>query len=256
MTFLELVDQVKTAFAPLDISGLEGEFGFVCNADQKIKKVGFATNLSSAVVKQAIALQLDALVTHHDAWGFLYESREAVYQRLRDHEMSHCFVHAPLDAASFGTTATLAALLGLKIEAESAEYEGFMCGRICSPEHPIAFDVLARRLSAATGAGIRVWKNHDNPVCRIGITTGGGSITDLVQEASQQGCDTYITGESNLYMAQYAMEQGINLLIGTHTHTEFPGVESLCSKLKLACPVEFIPIREPDIETGTLILPS
>ena len=256
MTFLELVEQVKACFAPLDISPLEGEFGVTTNSERKVQQVGYATNLSKAVADRAIALGLDALITHHDTWDFLYESREAVYQALRSHQISHCFVHAPLDAAPFGTTVALAKLLSLRVVGEFAEYEGFMCGRICTPENTLSFDELAARLSAATGAGIRVWKNHDRAVGQVGITTGGGSMTDLVREASRLGCDTYITGESNLYMAQYAIERGVNLLIGTHTHTEFPGVESLCSKLQSTCPVEFVPLQEQDVETGTLILPG
>lgn len=81
-------------------------------------------------------------------------------------------------------------------------------------------------------------------------------MTDLVREAIELGCDTYITGETNLYMAQYAMERGVNLLIGTHTHTEFPGVESLCARLQDVCAAEFVPLRESDIETGKLIQPT
>ena len=65
------------------------------------------------------------------------------------------------------------------------------------------------------------------------------------------GCDAYIARETNLYSQQYARYRSLSLIVGTHTHTEFPGVESLCSKLRIATNLEFVPIREEGFEIGT-----
>jgi len=40
-----------------------------------------------------------------------------------------------------------------------------------------------------------------------------------------------LTGECNLYTIQYAQFKGINLIIGSHTFTEFFGIQSLALKL-------------------------
>jgi putative NIF3 family GTP cyclohydrolase 1 type 2 len=44
-------------------------------------------------------------------------------------------------------------------------------------------------------------------------------------------CDVYITGECNLYTIQYAKFKVVNLIIGSHTFTEFFGIQSLALKL-------------------------
>lgn len=253
MTFLELIAQLKTCFAPLDLEAFEGEFGYTANSRAAVQRIGCATNLSPSIAARAIEEGLDTLITHHDAWDFLYESRDEVYETLKAHEISHCYIHAPLDAADFGTTVSLAELLLLQVKDGFAEYEGLPCGRTCVPSAPVSFDELAARLLSATGAGIRVWRNHSLPIQSVGVTTGGGSLTSIVREAAALGCDTYITGETNLYVAQYAKDRGINLMIGTHTHTEFPGIERLCRRLQTLAKATLIPLREDDIETGTLI---
>ena len=70
------------------------------------------------------------------------------------------------------------------------------------------------------------------------------------------GCDTYITGEANLYSVQYARHLNMNLIVGTHTHTEFPGVESLANKLRSSTGLEFVPIHEEDCESGLPAAPN
>lgn len=250
MTFLDLVEQIRLCFQPLSLDDYKGEFGFIINSSTEIARVGYATNLDQFTAKKATREGVDALLTHHDAWGFLYELRTKVLSMLKSASISHCFVHLPLDAAPFGTAVSLAEALGLRLKAEFARYEGLACGRICEAPKPEALDELAVRLAESTKAGVRVWQNNTRVIRRVGITTGGGNLTDVLQEAADMGCDTYVTGETNLYTIQYAQHRNMNLIVGTHTHTEFPGVESLCNKLRLSTGLEFVPIHEEDSETG------
>ena len=69
-------------------------------------------------------------------------------------------------------------------------------------------------------------------------------------KAADVNRDTYITGEANLYTVQYAQHRSMNLMVGTHTHTEFPGVVSLANKLRSLTGLEFVPIHAEDCETG------
>ena len=250
MTFLDLVEQIRLCFKPLSLDDYEGEFGFTVNSSSEIARVGYATNLDTSVAEQAKEAGVEALVTHHDAWAFLYELRTQVLAALKSASISHCFVHLPLDAAPFGTAVSLAKKLGLNSSTEFARYEGLACGRICETPRPEVLDELASRLTEATRAGARVWRNNSRAIRRVGITTGGGNLTDVLQEAADLGCDTYITGEVNLYTVQYARHRNMNLIVGTHTHTEFLGVESLCNKLRSSTGLEFVPIDEEDSETG------
>ena len=251
MTFLELINHLKTCFEPVRIEEFPGEFGFTDHATAPIGRVGYATNLDPCTVAKAIQFGVDALLTHHDAWDFLYELRTTTFHDLEQAGISHAFVHLPLDAAPFGTAAALAGLLELEILGDFAQYEGLPCGRVCEASQDESLDALAARMLNVTKGGVRVWRFGPDTPRRIGITTGGGSLTDILHEAAELRCDTYITGEANLYTVQYARHLGLNLLIGTHTHTEFPGVESLAGKLRVTTGLEFVPIREDDIESGT-----
>ena len=150
MTSQGLVDELRRCFEPLELESFDGEFGFTDRCTSSITRVGYATNLSPAVVREAARQDLHALITHHDAWDFLYESRAETYSALDKHGISHCFVHAPLDAAPFGTAATLAARLSLHVEGEFAEYQGLPCGRICTPASPASFQDLVSRFSRTT----------------------------------------------------------------------------------------------------------
>ena len=66
---------------------------------------------------------------------------------------------------------------------------------------------------------------------RVGLVCGNGGSTTCLKEAVENKCDVYITGECNLYTIQYAKFKGINLIIGSHTFTEFFGIQSLALKL-------------------------
>lgn len=253
MTFLEFIDHLKACFEPIRIEGFPGEFAFTDHANGPIQRIGYATNLNPRTVAQAVESGVDALLTHHDAWEFLYELRAAALAELKRAGISHAFVHLPLDAAPFGTAATLGEKLGLKILGDFANYEGLPCGRICKASGAETLDALAARMLNATKGGVRAWRFGPEIPQRIGITTGGGNLTDLLREAADLECDTYITGETNLYTVEYARHRRMNLLVGTHTHTEFPGVQALCGLLQSKTGLAFVPLHEEDSESGTLV---
>ena len=250
MTFHDLVTELKHCFEPVKLEDHEGEFGYTDNARREIGRVGYATNLDPVTAREAIEANVDALITHHDAWDFLHELRAEAYALLEAASVSHCYVHLPLDAAPFGTSATLVRRLGLEITGSFAADGSFACGRIGTYASPRALEDVISRLEEVTGATVRSWLYGASEVRTLGITTGGGALTDLVREAIALGCDTYITGESNVYMVQYARHRSVNLIVGTHSHTEFPGVESLCELLRARTDLTFVPIHEEDFESG------
>jgi len=252
MTFEEFVHRIEATFEPIGVSDVDGEFGAVANSDREIERVAYATNLDPITAAQAVALGVDALVTHHDAWDFLLGLRSEAHGILADDGISHVFVHLPLDAAPFGTAATLAERLGLRIKKPFAVFEGLPCGRVGRLDRPIPIADLANRLRAVTAAAVRTWTFGPRRVERIGVTTGAGSLTDVIEEAVDLGCDTYVTGESSLYAVQYARYRKINLIVGTHTQTELPGVAHLCDRIASDTGLEFIEIPEGDFESGRL----
>ena len=62
-------------------------------------------------------------------------------------------------------------------------------------------------------------------------------------QALELGCDTYLTGEQNMFAILFAKEAGLNLVTAGHYATETPGVMALSARIArdLGLDVTFIP---------------
>lgn len=229
----------------------DDEFGFTNTTNDDMKRIGYATNLSLETVEQAIEQGIDLMVTHHDAWDFIYGLREACVQKLQEHDISHFWVHAPLDFVQFGTCTSLMKALEvdeIKTYSSYSEAEGEAPG-IAEFNVTLNFDDLAEKMRAALNEPVRAWKNNAKQVGRIGVLTGAGHSSALIRQAVEEGCYAYITGEATLYTIQYAQYAGINLLVGSHTFTEIFGVETLVRKIAEKNPdVEITELKESHFE--------
>lgn len=231
------------------LNHLADDWGFTLGT-RDVSRIGYATNLTPETVDQAIARGVDMMITHHEAWDFVYGMKEHCMTRLREHRISHCFFHLPLDDAEFGTNASLAAKLGLVgIEKSSLYCDCFYCGRVGELPIPVSLDELKAMVEGIVEEPVRAWRNNDRMVKRVGMVCGGGGETKDIKEAVDLGCNVYITGEKSLYTVQYARFASINLIIGSHTFTELPGVEGLAHEVKAQCPdIEIFRLQEDHIE--------
>lgn len=226
-----------------------GEYGFTYKGKEIVKKMGYSTNLTLETVEKAIYNDVDLLLTHHDAWEFMTGLRESCIKRLKEHKISHYYIHLPLDDSEFGTNVSLAEKIGLTVVEKFSLEDGFYCGRVGELSNPVKFDELVNYVEEILKEPIKSWKNNNQLIKRIGIVTGGGLSTNDVKAAYDRKCDVYITGEKLLYTIQYAKFLGINLIIGSHTFTELFGVESLAEKIKEKYnELEIIRINEEHIE--------
>jgi dinuclear metal center YbgI/SA1388 family protein len=229
----------------------DGEYGFTYRVEKDVKRIAYATNLTPETVKKAAAENTDLLITHHDAWDFLYGMREECVKELRKCEISHYFIHLPLDFVEFGTCTSLFEQIGIdKITRYSTfeddkEYPG-----VGTYETPLSFSELKSRLEAKLDEPVRAWQNHDRPVKKVAILTGAGNNSALIKFAKENDCDAFITGERTLYSVQYAKFAGVNLYVGSHTFTEIFGVESLVKKVQESYEkLEILQIIEDHIES-------
>jgi len=245
----EIQEIIISLFEREKLDRVPEDWGFTLG-ERDISRIGYATNLTPQTVDQAIEHAVDMMITHHEAWDFLFGMKEHCMAKLREHGISHCFFHLPLDDAEFGTNASLASRLGLvRVEKSTLYEELFHCGRIGEFEPEISLDELKARMEGICEEPVRAWRNHDRPVKRVCLVCGGGGETKDVREAVDRGCDVYITGEKMLYTVEYAQFAGINLIIGSHTFTELPGVEGLAQALKARRPgLEIIRLQEEHIE--------
>ncbi|WP_422485689.1 Nif3-like dinuclear metal center hexameric protein [Gudongella sp. DL1XJH-153] len=225
------------------------EYGFTTMGSDEIKRVGYCTNLTIETAGEAARQKVDLLITHHDAWEWMTGMKEEALDILRKNDITHFFIHLPLDDAVFGNNTTILGKLGFRVVEKFANDDGMYCGRVGELDIPIEFKELAIKLEILLEEPVKVWKNNDRLVKRIGVVTGAGFSTTNIEEAVNLDCDVYLTGEKILYTVQYAMFRGINLIIGSHTFTEIFGLESLAELISERYPkLEIIRISEEHVE--------
>jgi len=225
---------IESFFGNLLLQFAEGdEYAFYEFGPKAIKRIGYATNLSPEVVEQAAAKHVDLILTHHDAWDFVFGMKEACHSLLKQSGISHFFIHLPLDYAEFGTCSSLFKALGIhEIIQQSCHHEGRSTPGIGEFDAPLTFEELSDLMSRVLNEHVKSWKNSQKLIKRVGIITGAGNSTKNIRDAMDAGCDVYITGEKILYTIQYAQFVKLNLIVGSHTFTEIFGVKSLAEKLK------------------------
>lgn len=250
MKIKEIEKIIVNLFDTTDNDEFYNESGFntVCNDD--IKLIGYCTNLTVESVEEAKKNNVDLLITHHDAWDFVYGLKDECIKLLNEYNISHYYNHLPLDDSEFGTNESLLKKLALNTVEESHIYEGFYCGRIAEFETEITFKELVNRLEILLKEPVQAWKFNDRKIKRVGLVCGGGGLTNLVKEAVDKECDVYITGEKVLYTIQYAQLKKLNLIIGSHTFTEIFGVESFVNLLSEKSGIQILRINESHLETN------
>ncbi|WP_246056246.1 Nif3-like dinuclear metal center hexameric protein [Alteribacter natronophilus] len=227
------------------------DWGVTFNADKEMYRIGYAVNLSPEVIEKAANADVDLLVTHHDAWDdILYGMKETCQKLLQKNSMSHFYVHGPLDFSWFGTAPSLAVKVGAEVITHSG-WETQETPAVAGLPQPLSLKSLSDRIQSVLGEPVRVWKNNDKKIERIGILTGAGNLTGHLKYANDQNCDTYITGEATLYSIQYAEFLGLNMIVGSHTYTELFGVETFAKKVAWVHPeTEVVHIEEQHLEAG------
>ena len=230
MIYCDVKNRLLSFFEPEKLE-VPGEWGFLNELDRDVQKIGYATNLTPETVAEAAGHGVDMMLTHHDAWGFIYGMKDACLALLEKHGITHAFFHAPLDDADFGTNASLAGALKLRDCRQAIPYQPYMAGIIGELRQPVGFEQFEAELSGILGEPLKAFKNNDREIRRVCVATGGGNMTQDMKCAVDGGCDAYVTGEYVLYSQQYARFAGMDLFIGSHTNTEILGIGSLAEKL-------------------------
>ncbi len=252
-TLEEIIEFTHTLFRTNDKDSYHSECGVTHKAGKKVQKVGYCTNLTPEVIEKAKSTNIDLLITHHDAWGFIYGMKEECNRKLKTYGISHFFTHLPLDDAPFGTNSSLLKVLGLREIGKYSDEQGYLCGALGEFEEPIKHSELVHRCETKMKERVMSWQNSDRLVKSVFVVCGAGFTTDLMKEAVDLDADVYITGEKILYTMQYAKQVNLNLIIGSHTFTEIFGVESLVNLInEMFTKLDIIQIEEERLETSPL----
>jgi dinuclear metal center YbgI/SA1388 family protein len=228
--------------ALLQVSGLdESGNGLIVGGRPEVAKVGLTVNCSFQAIEGAAERGCDLLISHHAAWPSIDRHlSEEKYSRLRAAGINYYAAHECLDLArEFGTADALARAVRVAvqgtydIEGEALAIHGMTIGN---------FAEFVVGVGNRLGTEPRRWKNTDS-FGHVGIIPGWGGRTDWMDQARELGCDTFLTGETNMFGILFAKEVGMNLVVAGHYATETPGVLALSARIArdLKTEVTFIP---------------
>ena len=209
------------------------EWGIADHCDHP-STAGYSTTITPDVVRTAIDRGVDLIVTHHDAWDFMFEQREQVHSLLKESGLTHVWAHLPLDLADFGTSATLLSELGCAPVAVLEQAEG----RVGELPETVPLGVMHERLNGLLSEEPCRVHDADRAVRRVATVTGAGFFTDILRDALQYDIDLYVTGETNLYLLEYGKYRKVNVLVYSHNYTELPGVRAFAERIAGALGLE------------------
>lgn len=221
--------------------------GLLCGRGSKeVTKILVALDPFSDVIRQAIDLHADLIVTHHalifgDGLKAVNDSTKTGRNLLTliRHDIAAINAHTNFDMAPGGVNDILAARLGLQnvqvVNPQGVDEWGRQWGllrRGIVKEQPLtAFLALVK--DALGCDGLR-YVSGGKDVHHVAV--GGGSCGSELRDAYLAGCDTFVTADVKYNQFHDASELGVNLIDAGHFHTENPAVMVLAEKLQKAFP--------------------
>jgi len=177
--------------------------GLALNNSDNVSKVYLAVFLSEEIVEKILEKkEHNVLVFVHHPMNIETSGRgtvplpEKYLLELREQNISVYVLHSPLDVnEKISTSASLAKALNISVtERYDKEDSGF---------HGVAGYLPKKVIYEEFIATIKKELNIDNPyhlkrkdyVYRVGVIAGGGSDIAYINETSDLGCDTYVTGD-------------------------------------------------------------
>ncbi len=217
------------------------EWGYI-EYRHNLTSIGYATTLTTAVIHQAIDHNIDLIVSHHDCWDFMYEERRDSLDLLEKYQISHIWCHMPLDRADFGTAASLLSSMGCEVIGTLADE----CGRIGEFQHELELTEVIASFNEQLGEIPCRIHDAGRDISRIVAVPGAGNLTGYLAEARDHEVDLFVTGETSLYLLEYARYLRINVLVYSHNYTENFGTRNLANKIAHElCIEKVIKLDEP-----------
>ena len=228
------IEKLVGQIAPYELAEAWDNVGLLLGrAGNTVTRVLTALDLTDGVVKEAIALGAQAIVTHHpimmDARRRLTDAdREGrLMLTLAENGIAHIAAHTNFDSACGGVNDTLMTLMG------AGNIHGEGCVRVGDLEAGMTFEKLCIRAEKKLHAKVRAYGAADTQVERLGCCSGAGG--SLLAEAKALGADCFITGEIKHHIALEAMDMGMCVIEAGHFETENPACEVMAKALQNAC---------------------
>lgn len=202
------------------------------NMDAKVDKVLCALDLSEAVLNEAVAQDVQLIVTHHP---ILFTGRKNLCENDPEGKLLCALVrsrialiamHTNYDNAAPGVNDALAAQL--RLENVAILDNGMRIGdcQACT------LSEFAVHVENCLGGPVRRYGDPCRIIRRVAVLGGAGE--DFACQALSAGAEVYLTGEMAYHKALDAAASGLCILEAGHAATEKPGISALCRGLQIA----------------------
>ena len=230
MATVKDIFELLNKFAPVERKMDFDNVGFlVGKGEDEVSKILVALDITDDVVKEAIDIGAQLIVSHHPMFFSLktVNNTTAVGNRIVDliaNGISAICMHTNLDAADGGVNDALACTVGLNdmeiLVSEGKDSEGidYCCGRVGVLRRPVSMtEYLKTVKSALKTNGLRYY-DSGREVNKVAVV--GGSGGSYLEHAFEIGCDTIITADVKYDVFLRAKELGMNIIDGDHFCTE------------------------------------
>ena len=201
--------------------------GLVCGEPEApVRRVLWAVDPVEAVIDEAIAEEVDLIVTHHPLFLSGVHSVSAttakgrVVHRLIGADIALYCAHTNADVASPGVSDALATALGVM---STVPVEGGL-GRVGDLDAPATLADFAARVAVALPAtqhGVRVAGDLDRRIERVAVCGGSGDA--LLAAATAHGADVLVTADLKHHRALEHLEEGGCAIVDVaHWASEWP----------------------------------
>jgi putative NIF3 family GTP cyclohydrolase 1 type 2 len=226
----------------LKISSLDEREGLRVGGRPVVSKVGLAVNSSLQAIEGAVVRGCDLLITHYspqpstDAHLF-----EVKYTHLRQAGINLYVAGQSLDCArEFGTADALARAVRITVQS-TFEPDGERPLGVHGPTTG-PFHEFVARVGNRLGTQPRAWKNCE-AFGHVAVVCGWGARPESMDKALALGCDSFLTGETDMFGILFAKEAGMSLIAAGHYASIVPSIMALSIQIaqQLQLDVTFIP---------------
>jgi dinuclear metal center YbgI/SA1388 family protein len=213
--------------------------GFIIDVGKnKYERILVALELVPEVLREAIELGVDIVITHHPI--VFKPIKKLSAQIVEDSMIIECIkndisvfaIHTNCDNYEGGTNDYLSELIGIK-ETEALLPLENICdtiplanlqkkvgnGRVGRLNNPMTLKILLEKLKDILSAeALRYTGDENRIIDKVGLCSGSGS--DLIREAYRRGVDCFLTGDIKYHDAQFARMNNMALVDIGHYESE------------------------------------
>lgn len=211
---------------------------------KEVKKVGFALDLTTETLADAVKNEVDLVVTHHPV---IFKAQKNFLKgnvafEAASKGISVLSAHTCFDCADGGVNDVLCDVLDITnvVSVPSCECVVPMV-RIGEVEEMASLD-FAKKVSSRLSTVSRVI-DGGNIIRKVAVCGGAGM--DFLYDAIKMGADAYVTGDISHHQMLDSKDSGITVIAAGHFETENPGVYALKKYIaEQFCEIETIVLNQ------------